>query len=170
MKFHNVPASLVEECRLIEARVVGVQILTDAVIDIDVLDNFAGLPESQPGQPRASMFRRTFAAHRKSTNVISVNAETYVGLGLDERCAVMAHEIGHWVCARDGRNEYGPADVNECVIADRLACSWGYLEGLAAQRKLSSGARYAECLKKWADPSAFFACVARDRMLTLIGQ
>ena len=167
MNFKDVPEKLLEECKFVEARLAEASDLKGDIVGIEVLPNFDTLPESQPGRPGAEIIRRTFAAYRGSTEIISVNANTFFGLTFDERCAVLAHELGHRACHLDGRDRHGPIYVKECVIADRLACYWGFLEGLASQRRLSSGERYAACLELWPDPEAFFECATRDMVSKL---
>lgn len=74
--------------------------------------------------------------------------------------AVIAHEIAHALAHRDSLMEslsiysvFGP--YGEEFLADRLACEWGFFEGVRMERIGSYGAPYVRALEQWEDESAY---------------
>ena len=55
-------------------------------------------------------------------------------------------------------NSFGA--FGEEFLADRLACKWGFFEGLKQERLISYGQAYVNALKKWQDEKEY--CIAME--------
>jgi hypothetical protein len=149
-------AEIGDICRAIECSMSSVPELAGLVVPVQLLDNFGDLPEAG----RSQVVKDTYASYRRSTRTIYVNRSTFVSLPPEIQQAVIAHEIGHAYAHSESLVEkaagYGTfGDYGEEFLADRLACIWGFSDGLRRERSASYGQRYIEALDLWRDEPAY---------------
>jgi Zn-dependent protease with chaperone function len=139
-------------CRAVEAQMAAIPDLRDLEVPVVRLETFDELPEAGYSQ----VVRDTYAAYRRSERTIFVNFPAFEQLSPPVQQAVMAHEIAHALAHRDSLVEtLSYHELGEEVLADYLACSWGFAEGLREERLASYGPEYVEALDQWVDEGAY---------------
>jgi hypothetical protein len=161
---------LTELCRTIEESLASVEELHGLSIPVQLLLDFRGLPEAE----RSQVVRDTYAAYRRSTATIYVNGEALTRQPINVMQAVVAHEIGHAYAHTNSLMEASSqyrelGDYAEEFLADRLACLWGFHEGLQQERLASYGKPYAAALDLWQDESAYCRAMRRWHIQRLAG-
>ena len=142
---------LTELCDRFNARTSAVSAVTPAV-PVLLLADF----DDEPDAKKSEAVRLSPAAHSRKRSAILVNDNTFWKLSDPARLGVLAHEMGHAVCLNDalmGLARY--SRLGECIVADLLACRWGFLEELSAERINSNGARYVEYLSLFQDEEEY---------------
>jgi hypothetical protein len=170
MNLRESDAKLKDVCRLFEKRVVDVQELQNLMLEVELLTSFDNFSEAS-----IRKIARNPAAYHKSTNKIYVNSTTFFSYTKDIQEALIAHEVGHAIRIL---TEASPEtvelvvliEIDECIIADRLACIWGYFEPLKRERLNSYGQEYVNCLSLWQDRETFNKCMGVWRIRRLSGQ
>jgi hypothetical protein len=146
--------SLSAICRAVENRLGGVAELPNLELPIVLFPNFDLLPEVQ----LSNSYRVTPFAYQCKERRIIVNQQGFSSLPTPICEAALAHEIAHALCQRDRivmrDPEYGLV-LSEEIVADFLACKWGFHEGLVQERLTSYGARYCEILALWSREREF---------------
>ncbi len=145
--------------RAVEERTRGIDTLAALELPVVLLPDFDCLPEVES----SNKYRETPAAYRPSEGRILINGSKFLSLEPDIAQAVLAHEVAHAVCHRDSivmRDDltYGiPVIVSEDIVADLLACRWGFSEGLRKERIKQAfyGSEYCEILALWQDETQF---------------
>ncbi len=154
-------------CRAVEARTRHVPELARLLLPVVLLPDFDTIPEAQSsGATRASA-----AAYQLSDRRILINAAKFFQLASNVGEAVVAHEVGHAVCHRDAVMSRTPeyASLSECIVADLLACRWGFFDGLKAERLQSYGSEYCEALELWQNQPEFLGRMLRYYQRRLAG-
>jgi hypothetical protein len=149
-------ADLESLCRSVEAKLSRTQVLSGMLLPVELLEDFDDLPEATKSQAQ----RHTSAAYRRSTKSIYINRRTFMPLHREVQESVLAHEIGHALAHRDSLmknselySEFGA--FGEEFLADRLACEWGFFDGVRMERIHSYGAPYVKALEKWEDETEY---------------
>jgi Zn-dependent protease with chaperone function len=136
-------------------RLENVEDLDSFELPVVLLPDFGSLPEAH-SHPAV---RLTPAAYQVRERRIVVNGPAFFVLEADVAEAVLAHEIGHGAYHRDSStirtNRYGM--LGECIVADLLACRWGFFEGLRKERLQSYGLQYCQILELWPNESEYIA-------------
>src|SRR5580765_2158015 len=147
-------------CRSVEHRLASISDVGGLNLAIDLLPNFDGVPEAA----KSPRLKQTSAFYRPSIQTIFLNAPEFVSLPPGVQEAVLAHEIAHAVAKRDGLMEKTPAyqefgPYGEEFLVDRLACKWGFFDGVRAERTASYGEAYVAALHKWEDEQAYIVAM-----------
>lgn len=166
MNLRESDAKLTKICRLFEKCVVNIVELQNLTLEIELLDSFDNLPEGF-GHVNA----RNPAAYCKSTNKIYVNSAIFFSYSEDIQEAFIAHEVGHAIriLKKASPETVELININECIVADRLACKWGYFEPLKRERFNSYGQQYVDCLNLWQDIETFNKCMVAWQIRRLNG-
>jgi Zn-dependent protease with chaperone function len=153
LKLDESTPSLSAICRAVEARLEGVEELASLKLPLVLLPDFDSLPEAN----LAAAIRLTPTAYQRLERRILVNAATFSTLQEDVAEAVLAHEIGHALCHRDSIMERATdyRFLGECIVADLLACKWGFFDALKKERLKSNGPQYSQILGLWSDEGEF---------------
>jgi hypothetical protein len=134
----------------------GINELAGMVIPVELLESFDVISEA--GKSQAT--KDTHAAYRRSTKTLYLNRRTFSSLQTQVQEAVVAHEIAHALAHRDSLMDKLPmyaefGNFGEEFLADRLACEWGFFEGLRIERIASYGQAYVMALEKWEDETTY---------------
>ena len=157
-------------CRAVETVLAEVPELTGLDLRVEVLENFDNLPEAATSQST----KNSPAVYRQSTRTIYVNRSTFFRLPAAAQQGVLGHEIGHAIIQRDSLMEKFVAydrfgNAGEEFLADRLACQWGFYDGLRVERLTSYGESYVAVLDKWRDESVYLDEIVAWHTLRLAG-
>ncbi|MGH8050534.1 MAG: M48 family metalloprotease [Arenimonas sp.] len=163
-------SSLVHLCQDVQHKLSHVRELQNLSIHVVLEQDFSGLPEAE----RSQVMRDTCAAYRRSTNTIHINKSTFNALQPIVMEAVLAHEIGHahahHCSLMDTMPQYKElGNYGEEFLADRLACLWGFEDGLCLERESSYKSPYVKALKTWPDEVAYCEAMGLWRMQRLAG-
>ena len=155
MRLTETSSSLSELCRAVEMRLEHIEDLRPFELPLVLLPSFGSLPEAE----LHPTIRLTPAAYQVRERRIVVNGPAFFMLEADVAEAVLAHEIGHGAYHRDSSTMRGNryAMLGECIVADLLACRWGFLEGLRKERLKSCGREYCEILELWRNEGEYIA-------------
>jgi hypothetical protein len=148
MKLSESDSSLCSLCRATELRLAGAGEVTDLVLSVVLLPDFDSLPEAQ----LSSAYRFTPAAYQRRERRIILHQGLFAALSSDVQQAALVHEIAH--ATLHGRpvvliDPIYRIPLSEEIVADLLACRWGFLSELRQERIVSIGARYCEILELW---------------------
>lgn len=172
------PIALIEDspcatnlCRSLEAKLQKKPELFGMCIPVETLDNFDDFPESQT----SDVYKNSTAVYRQSTKTIYLNRARFFGQDDDIQEAIVAHEIGHALAHRDSLiknnlaySQLDPVSAEE-YLADRLACLWGFFDGLRKERLSSYGRKYVEGLELWQDEASYIDAMVRWHTLKHAG-
>jgi hypothetical protein len=154
MTLIEVDPSLSEICRAVELHVRNIGELAELELRAELLLDFNSLTD-----PEAKLrgYRLRPALYRLKEQTILVNGANFFSLAEDVSRAALAHEIGHAVYHRDSLGQLVPTYkfLHEDIVADLLACKWGFLGGLRRERLGSYGQRYSEILELWSNEDEF---------------
>lgn len=166
LKLNESTPSLASVCRAVEKRTREVAELSALSLPIVLLSDFEGLPKTQAG----NAIRLNPAVYQRLQQRILINGSKFDPLDPDVAQAVIAHEIGHAVCHRDSLMER-PAyrSLYECIVAELLACKWGFFDELKKDRLESYGSKYCEILELWQDGLEFVSRMDRWYQRRLAG-
>lgn len=166
MELKESDSKLATLCREFEGLTDAVEQLKAAELQVVLLPDFAQEPEAA----QSNVIRNTSAAYRRSLRSVIVNDSEFWNLDEDVRLAVLAHEVGHAICHRDGLIEAPRFEwLHECQVADLLACRWGFHAALRKERMASYGSRYCDILDQWEDEESYVTNMARWRQQHLAG-
>jgi len=173
LKLAESDPSLSTLCRAVEVRVQSVHELAGLELPVVLLRNFDSVPElsSFPEGKVRDAYRLSPAMYQAQTQRVLVNAAGFFSLPRDIAEAVLAHEVGHAVCHRDSimaQPRYRPL-LCECIVADLLACKWGFFEGLRNERLERYGLAYCKVLELWSNEDEFLTCMTRWHLNVLSG-
>ena len=143
-------------CRNVENAVVGVADLAGFNLPVEVVPDFTHQPEAE----KVKGLKDTSAFYRHSTRTVYINRAVFFLQERDVQEAVLAHEIVHALVHRGSLADIllkytGFYSDAEEFIADRIACTWGYYEGLRKERIVSYKQSYVNALDKWEDEEAY---------------
>lgn len=140
-------------CRQVEKKVTLPPALGDMCLPVTLLPNF----DDQPGAQESSLIRHDWAAYRPSQKRIIINGSAFFGLPESVALATLAHEVGHAVYQRAKSLSYdlGYGDLHEEILADALACEWGFSEEVCQTRREAYGEEYCTLLRS-RDPKSKF--------------
>jgi hypothetical protein len=98
------------------------------------------------------------AGSKLNSWVILVNLDKFFTLSTDEeRNAVLAHEVGHFMCEKYG----APERINSAdralveALADYWACQWGYYNAIKRIRQGRCIAQYCDILDDFGNVESF---------------
>ncbi len=170
LKLKTTSNDLKSICRRVESIVTDVEELQGLVFDVELLPDFDSLPEAST----SSAVKESCAAYRRSTQTIYVNARTFFCLETEMQQAALAHEMGHgYAHAKEIMSPSSPyskfGEFGEEFLADRLACKWGFFEGVKAERLLSYKQEYVSALEQWPDESTYLAAMRTWHIKKLAG-
>ncbi len=157
---------LTELCRGFESRAAAEPTLETLVLAVRLVADFTNLPDAKA----SAVLSGDAAGYLRSERSILISDTSFWQFPEHIRLAVLAHEVGHALCHRDGlmsRKEF--AWLSECQVADLFACRWGFHKALRAERDSYYGARYAEALDMWQDENAYISAMGRWRQQYLAG-
>lgn len=164
--------SLTKICRDVEEHVKEIDVLNDLVLEVVKLESLNSFPEAE----RSQAVHDSCALYQCSSKTIFINYPSFKELSESIQSAVIAHEIGHAIARRDrlieNNSKYmylGP--YAEEFLADRLACMWGYYEGLREERVRSRyyGEKYVSALACYHDEEIYIAKMSKWRTRKLAG-
>lgn len=164
--------SLSSVCRAVEARVQGADEPANLELSVVLLLDFESLPDlrSLPEGKARDVFRQSPTLYQVQPQRILINGANFFSLLPDVAEAALAHEVGHAVCERDSLMKLPRyKTLNSCIVADFLACRWGFCEGLRKERLESYGPQYCEILQLWGDEQEFIRRVSRWYQVFLAG-
>lgn len=167
MNLRESDSKLTKVCRLFEKCVANIVELQNLTLEIELLDSFDNLSEGF-----IHVNARNPAAYCKSANKIYVNSAIFFHYPEKIQEAFIAHEVGHAIriLKKASPETVELIDIDECIVADRLACKWGYFEPLKWERVNSYGQEYVDCLNLWKDKKIFNKCMALWQTRKLSGQ
>lgn len=153
MKLVESAPSLTEVCRAVEIGVQDVDDLATLELPVVLLPDFDSLSEAKS----SDAVRRSPAAYQLRERRILVNSVAFFHLPTDVAEAALAHEIGHSVCHRHSlmQRVRSYRELGECIVADLLACRWGFFDGLRKERLGSYGEQYCKILELWPNEDEF---------------
>lgn len=111
---------------------------------------------------RGPLLPHDWAVYSTVNREILVNGSNFFQLPEGSARATLAHEVGHAVFqrAQDTNYDLGYRDLHEEIIADVLACKWGFCDEVCSMRS-SYGDDYCSLLRA-AEPTPEFAKKAWD--------
>jgi hypothetical protein len=140
-------ASLAQVCRSLESRLQDIGYLDGIQLRVELLPNFEGLP-IKPENP---------CAYDPKTCIMLINGSNFFEQPFDCQKSALAHEIGHHVhdSGLIGRAAHYEM-VSRCIVADWLACVWGFFGGLRRDRAEHYGKEYCEIFAMCGNEEEFF--------------
>jgi hypothetical protein len=147
---------ITDVCKSVEKALVEISELKGLSLTVKLLGNFDDLLEAD----ESSWVKNTGVIYRDTTQTIYVNRSTFSLLSGQVQEATFVHEIARALVNRESLMDI-PAKYamfgrfGEAVLIDYLACKWGFLEGLRAERMSSYGQHYIEALNKWRDENEY---------------
>jgi hypothetical protein len=154
MRLVETDLRLSKNCRAVEMRTQGISDTARLELPVVLLANFDSLPDS------TATDRRSPCAYQVRENRIIVNTSRFFDLENDVAEAALAHEAAHGLYHRDRIVKRCmflgiPMLASEEVVADLLACRWGFFEGLKKERLQSYGSQYCKILELWPNEEVF---------------
>ena len=142
--------AVADACRTVEQVLATISELYELTLSVELMQDFDSVPEGEKNR----VIKRTYASYRHSIKTIAINKSTFLPLSPKIQQAVIAHEVGHaWAHLPSSSRvllAYKTLGANgEEFLADRLACKWGFTEGLYAERNTSLGLEYVDALQCW---------------------
>ena len=160
MRLRESDTSLSAFCRAFESEVDQIADLLNLSLEAEVLTDFESLSESVPDPGMREVIRPDVAAYDRTTRKLFIHKTRFLALDPDVAKAVLAHEIGHAYCHQGQMPEEHSAIIeltneSEDLVADWLACKWGFSEGLKKERAEVYDEEFCRLLELWPNESEY---------------